>query len=271
MPLPLLAATKRVACLLTLVVLALIALPAQTCRVHGPKSLEKLAELGHFGNPRLMTPERLRAQENAFEHLEQHKAHIGKQSKSPRIRQVSDNSVSDSTWMRIAMAAAMECYGPCPAIPYGAVLIHRPSNQVVMHSCNTAYLDATQHAEMNTIQFAARYYLNHSEAWWSSLTLYTTAEPCPMCMAAARWTGVGEIVYGTSISTQSSYGWESIEVGAQQINSASTQLPTSTLLVGPFGTTITDPYFAWQFNSSAPCPIGCRRERSSNRCTFNLY
>jgi tRNA(Arg) A34 adenosine deaminase TadA len=254
--------------LFVIFVLAIILVPAQPCMLHGPKSFAKLDQVGLHSNPHFKTSDRLQAQNKALDHLEKHKVYREKEAKGPQVRQMSSNSVSDSTYMKLALAAAMECYGPCPALAYGSILVHRPTNEIVMHSCNTAYLDATQHAEMNTIQFAARYYPNHTEAWWSSLTLYTTAEPCPMCMAAARWTGVGEIVFGTSIPTQASYGWESIDVPAQQINSASNHLSTSTLLRGPFETSLTDPYFAWQFNQTAPCPPGCHRDIINNHCNF---
>jgi guanine deaminase len=30
-------------------------------------------------------------------------------------------------------------------------------------------------------------------------TLYTSGEPCPMCMSAILWCGIGRVVYGASI------------------------------------------------------------------------
>jgi tRNA(adenine34) deaminase len=31
------------------------------------------------------------------------------------------------------------------------------------------------------------------------LVLYTTAESCPMCQAAILWSGIGTVVFGSSI------------------------------------------------------------------------
>lgn len=186
--------------------------------------------------------------------------------KEVKVRPIAEDSDADAGWMKAALSAAIDCYGPCPSVPYGSVLIHKATGKMLMHGCNTAYLDATNHAEMNTIQWAAHFYPNQPRTWWNELTLYTTAEPCAMCMAAIRWTGIGEVVYATSIATQSSYGWGSIQVSAQTINNASSALQTRTTLEGPFGTTITEPYFAWQFNASAPCPPGCVRQASPAAC-----
>jgi len=207
-----------------------------------------------------------KSQEESLKFLHNYMAKRNEAQNAVQVRPLDGNSDVDSMWMKAALSAVMECYGPCPSIPYGSVLVHKPTSKLVMHACNTAYLDATNHAEMNTIQLAAHYYPNKTQEWWNSLTLYTTAEPCAMCMTAARWTGIGEIVYATSISTQSSYGWGSIKVSAQTINEASYELPTRSTLQGPFGTSITNPYFAWQFNASAPCPPGCIRQTSPAIC-----
>lgn len=175
------------------------------------------------------------------------------------IRQGRPYDKDDNYWMKIAISAAIDCYGKCPMMPFGAVLVNKSSGLEFMRSCNTVYIDSTNHAEMNVMQLAAHYYPGKSQAWWNQLTLYTNAEPCAMCMAAVRWVGIGEVVYGTSISTQSSFGWGSIDISAVSINQHSNSLQTTTSLKGPSATSLTDPYFAWQFNHNASCPPGCSR------------
>ncbi|MBS0260452.1 MAG: nucleoside deaminase, partial [Planctomycetes bacterium] len=44
------------------------------------------------------------------------------------------------------------------------------------------------------------------------LALYTTAEPCPMCMGAILWSGIRQVVFGTSIETLQRKGWRQIEI-----------------------------------------------------------
>jgi tRNA(Arg) A34 adenosine deaminase TadA len=51
----------------------------------------------------------------------------------------------------------------------------------------------------------------------SRLVLYTTAEPCPMCMAAILWSGIGEVVYGTSITMLIALGWPQVVLRAEEI------------------------------------------------------
>jgi tRNA(adenine34) deaminase len=46
---------------------------------------------------------------------------------------------------------------------------------------------------------------------WRDLALYTTAEPCPMCMSAIVWAGMPELVYGTSVD-------ELIRLGVNQLH-----------------------------------------------------
>ena len=52
---------------------------------------------------------------------------------------------------------------------------------------------------------------------WSGLALYTTAEPCPMCAAAAVWAGVGLVVFGVDIHWLHAAGWEQIDLRAAEV------------------------------------------------------
>ena len=238
-----------------IVCLAFLVLCIEACEHHdGTESANRVSNLAS----NLKAPS-ADANELAWKYLR----HMSKNRFSPRdtvtIRQGRPHDKNDTHWMKIAISAATDCYGKCPVMPFGAVLVNESSGQELMRSCNTVYIDSTNHAEMNVMQLAAHYYPGKSQAWWNQLTLYTNAEPCAMCMAAARWVGIGQVVYGTSISTQSSFGWGSIDISAASINDHSHFLQTTTSLDGPFATSLTDPYFAWQFNHFASCPPGCSR------------
>ncbi|THY14236.1 hypothetical protein D6D02_04383 [Aureobasidium pullulans] len=43
--------------------------------------------------------------------------------------------------------------------------------------------------------------VSQAQSAFSSLSLYTNAESCPMCASAIRWAGFKEYIYGTSIDT----------------------------------------------------------------------
>lgn len=49
------------------------------------------------------------------------------------------------------------------------------------------------------------------------LVLYTTAEPCPMCMAAILWSGIQMVVFTTSIRFRQQHAWRQIDVLAEEI------------------------------------------------------
>jgi len=49
------------------------------------------------------------------------------------------------------------------------------------------------------------------------VALYTTAEPCPMCQGAVLWSGIGTVVYGTSIRFLQSQGWRQIDILAEEV------------------------------------------------------
>ena len=70
--------------------------------------------------------------------------------------------------------------------PYGAVIVNQENNFIQAY--NTVATDgATAHAEINALNKLKD--LHYDEA--QNLTLYTTVEPCPMCMSAIVWAGIG--------------------------------------------------------------------------------
>ncbi len=82
--------------------------------------------------------------------------------------------------------------------PFGA-LIHNGYDSFI--TSNTSKEDGkVYHAEMNA-------FLNIPSDFKKDLglTLYTTCEPCVMCMGAAMWNSVERIYFGVSIDTASNY------------------------------------------------------------------
>jgi guanine deaminase len=63
--------------------------------------------------------------------------------------------------------------------------------------------DPTWHAEMEAIRLACVTLQNFKLA---GCTLYTSAEPCPMCLSACYWAGVERIYYAATVGDALKYG-----------------------------------------------------------------
>ena len=76
--------------------------------------------------------------------------------------------------------------------PFGAVLVH--GGRVVARGTNRVVLDRdpTAHAEIVAIREAARRLGTHD---LSGAVLYSSCEPCPMCVSAIHWARIERIEY----------------------------------------------------------------------------
>jgi tRNA(Arg) A34 adenosine deaminase TadA len=89
--------------------------------------------------------------------------------------------------------------------PFGAVIVKdgvvvaRGSNRVVRDG------DPTAHAEVVAIREACRALGTHV---LDSCELYSSCEPCPMCLAAIYWSRIGRVVYASTHADASAAGFD---------------------------------------------------------------
>jgi tRNA(Arg) A34 adenosine deaminase TadA len=83
--------------------------------------------------------------------------------------------------------------------PFGAAIVHSRSGELLLRALNAVRqeFDPSAHAEVRAIRKATKRLRQISLA---GFTLYTTCEPCPMCMSAALWAGLDRVVYGATIA-----------------------------------------------------------------------
>ena len=76
--------------------------------------------------------------------------------------------------------------------PFGAVVVR--GGDVIARAHNTVVQknDPTAHAEVNAIRLACRKIGTFD---LSGCDLYTSCEPCPMCLAAITWANISHIYY----------------------------------------------------------------------------
>ena len=79
--------------------------------------------------------------------------------------------------------------------PFGSVIVKDGS--IILRAENTVYSghDMTNHAEMNVVRLANSHY---EKEFLEDCTLYTSTEPCAMCMGAIYWSGIRSVVYACS-------------------------------------------------------------------------
>jgi len=77
--------------------------------------------------------------------------------------------------------------------PFGAAIVK--DGKIIARAHNTVIEsnDATAHAEINAIRQASKI-LNTNDL--SDCILYTSAEPCPMCLSAIIWANIKTVYYG---------------------------------------------------------------------------
>jgi guanine deaminase len=83
--------------------------------------------------------------------------------------------------------------------PFGAVVVETATGRLVTRQVNKValHLDPTEHAEVHAVRKACKKLKSLS---LRGHTLYTTCEPCPMCMAACLWSGLDRVVFGATIA-----------------------------------------------------------------------
>ncbi|MDP9039633.1 MAG: nucleoside deaminase [Acidobacteriota bacterium] len=83
-------------------------------------------------------------------------------------------------------------------VPFGASIVHSGTGELLKQAVNAVRLenDPSSHAEVRAVRKAAQRLGSISLGGY---TLYTTCEPCPMCMANALWAGLDRVVFGATI------------------------------------------------------------------------
>lgn len=79
--------------------------------------------------------------------------------------------------------------------PFGAVIVKDGEIISTAHNTVVSSKDATAHAEVNAIRMASQKLNTHDLA---GCTLYTSAEPCPMCLSAIIWANIKEVYYANT-------------------------------------------------------------------------
>jgi tRNA(Arg) A34 adenosine deaminase TadA len=112
---------------------------------------------------------------------------------------------NEHDFMQMAIQLATENVRSGAGGPFGAVLVK--DGAVIATGVNqvTSANDPTAHAEVNAIRQACRalgtFQLN-------GCVLYTSCEPCPMCLAAIYWARLPRVYYGNTRADAAAIGFD---------------------------------------------------------------
>ena len=103
-------------------------------------------------------------------------------------------SADDERFMQMAIDLSVENVANGGG-PFGAVIVR--DGEVLATGTNrvTANNDPTAHAEVSAIRAACA---KVGDFKLEGATIYTSCEPCPMCLSAIYWAGISRIFYGNT-------------------------------------------------------------------------
>ncbi|TKB99417.1 nucleoside deaminase [Pedobacter cryotolerans] len=106
-----------------------------------------------------------------------------------------ENNSQHEKFMRIAIQLSTKNVSEGLGGPFGAVVVK--DGEIIGESANTVHqtIDPTAHAEIAAIRLACT---NLKTIDLTGATIYTSCEPCPMCLGAIYWSGIDTIYYGNT-------------------------------------------------------------------------
>jgi tRNA(Arg) A34 adenosine deaminase TadA len=122
--------------------------------------------------------------------------------------------MTEAEWMQQAIAIARTGVDNGQS-PFGAVIVNG-SGEAIAVAHNTVWLtcDPTAHAEVNAIRKATLHLRDISLA---GTVMYTTCEPCPMCLTAIHWAKIERVVFGATIADAESAGFAELDFSAKEL------------------------------------------------------
>ena len=107
-------------------------------------------------------------------------------------------------FMEIAISEAREGILKGDGGPFGAVVVKNGEVIASGHNQVLSTNDSTCHGEIDAIRKAESKLGTYN---LSDCELYTTGEPCPMCLAAILWANIKKVYYGCKLSDNEIIGF----------------------------------------------------------------
>lgn len=120
------------------------------------------------------------------------------------MNQEADQNYNSGSMLR-AIALSEKAYKSGKGLPIGCVITR--NGEIIGEGHNEVFkrLNPTAHAEMVAIERACE---KAASVQLSGCELYTTVEPCPMCLAAIYWAKIDVVYYVNTSQQVVEYGFD---------------------------------------------------------------
>lgn len=112
-------------------------------------------------------------------------------------------------FMNIAISEARAGFENGDGGPFGAVIVKDGEVIASGHNRVLKNNDSTCHGEIDAIRKAEQKLGTYD---LSGCQIYTTGEPCSMCLAAILWANIGKVYYGCTIYDNEKIGFRDVEI-----------------------------------------------------------
>jgi len=111
---------------------------------------------------------------------------------------------AENEYMTEAIGEALDGITRGHGGPFGCVIVK--DGEIVGRGHNRVLVDkdSTAHGEITAIRNAEKALDNHD---LTGCVLYTTGEPCPMCLYAILWANIDKVYYGCTIEDNADIGF----------------------------------------------------------------
>ncbi len=115
-----------------------------------------------------------------------------------------NNVVAANEYMQAAIEEARKGIHAGDGGPFGSVVVKDGKIVAKGHNCVLSKHDPTCHGEISAIRSAGAALGTHD---LTDCEIYTTGEPCPMCLCACMWANIKKVHYGCTIEDNAAIGF----------------------------------------------------------------
>jgi guanine deaminase len=118
-------------------------------------------------------------------------------------------TTTDEEYLQAAIDLSRHALEDQGKTPFGAILVLDDKILGEGTSSVIEFFDPSAHAEVMALRNSAQKMKQHL---FPDSVLYSSSEPCPMCLTACYWAQVSRIVFGATTYDVATYGFEDLQL-----------------------------------------------------------